>query len=222
MARGRVPFDEQSLRDRVVRELKWDPRVDHTKIGVIVADGAVTLTGRVSTYSEKVAAVEAAERVDGVRAVADGLQVVLGSRDVRDDADLAEAIASKLRWNVLVPRTVEAEVRDGFVTLVGQVRWGFQRDAAERAVRDVRGVRGVSNEIAVRPQVRPDDVVGRIVEAIDRAADLDARAIRVTAADGTVRLDGRVHSLHERKVAEQAAKSAPGVQRVDNRIVVAL
>jgi osmotically-inducible protein OsmY len=214
--------DDQDLQRQVMKELEWDPQVSAAHIGVAVTNGAVTLTGHVSTYSEKLAAVRAAERVYGVKAVADEIEVRLPGTGIRDDSDIAEAIAGVLRWNNLVPDTVEAEVRHGFVTLKGEVDWSYQREAAEKAVRDVKGVRGVSNLIAVKPRKapKPEDIEQRIADAIRRTADLDARRVWVTTSNGTVHLHGTVHSLYEKRIAEQAAAAAPGVEEVDNEIVV--
>lgn len=213
-------MDDKTLQAGVMQELKWDPQVNEAHIGVIAKDGAVTLTGYVSNYSEKYAAVRAAERVYGVRAVADEIEVRLQASSKRDDPAIAEAIAHTLQWNTLVPETVDVEVRNGYVTLRGEVDWHFQKDAAERAVRDVTGVMGVSNLITVKPKVRASEVRKSVEEAIERAAALDARGISVTTTNGTVHLHGTVHSLFEKQVAEGAAKAAPGVKEVDNAIVV--
>jgi osmotically-inducible protein OsmY len=211
---------DKRIQEEVLRELEWDPEVDAAHIGVSVEEGAVTLTGHVSSYSEKLAAVRAAERVYGVKAVADEIEVRLPGSAARDDTDIAEAIAQVLRWNTLVPDTVEAEVRQGYVTLRGEVDWSYQRDAAERAVRDVKGVKGVTSLITVKSRAKPTDIEQRIQEAIRRAANMDARQIWVTTTNGTVVLHGTVHSLYEKKVAEQEALAAPGVQKVENRITV--
>jgi osmotically-inducible protein OsmY len=211
---------DKQLQQEVLRELEWDPQVDAAHIGVSVEDGAVTLTGHVSSYSEKLAAVRAAERVYGVKAIADEIEVRLPGSAARDDTDIAEAIAQVLRWNTLVPDTVEAEVRQGFVTLRGDVEWSYQRSAAERAVRDVKGVKGVSNLITVKARPKPTDIEQRIAEAIRRAANMDARQIWVTTTNGTVVLHGSVHSLYEKQIAEREAAAAPGVAKVENRIAV--
>jgi osmotically-inducible protein OsmY len=213
---------DKSLQEAVIEELEWDPKVDAARIGVSVKDGAVTLSGYVPSYSEKFAAVRAAERVLGVKAVADEIEVRLPGSSVRDDSALAERIAHVLRWNTSVPETVEAEVRDGWVTLRGEVAWSFQRDAAMRAVRDLTGVKGLSNLITVKPRVKPTpaEVEERVAEAIERQASLDARRIWATTSNGTVHLHGTVHSLWEKRVAEEAAASAAGVAKVEDHIVV--
>ena len=214
-------MEDKQLQEAVQRELDWDPQVDSAHIGVAARSGAVTLTGHVSSYSEKHAAVKAAERVHGVKAVADELEVKLPGDSVRDDSDIAASIAHTLRWHSQVPDTVEAEVRNGVVTLRGDVEWSYQRAAVERAVRDVIGVRSVVNLISVKPRVKPSDVKERIADSIKRSAELDAESISVLTHNGTVRLAGRVHSLWEKRAAEEAARAAPGVAKVENELVVA-
>lgn len=211
---------DRSLQESVIRELEWDPRVEASRIGVSAADGSITLTGDVTTYSEKIEAIKAAERVAGVRAVADEIEVKLSRPHIRDDSEIAQAAARALRWNNLVPDGVTADIRDGYLTLHGQVDWQYQRDAAERSVRDLIGVRGVANLIEVRPRAEEREIDRRIREALERHARLDASQIRVTTSGGTARLDGQVHSLSERTVAADAAWAAPGVREVDNRLVV--
>jgi osmotically-inducible protein OsmY len=213
---------DKLLREQVTRELEWDPKLDASHIGVTANDGAVTLTGHVRSYAERMAAVRAAERVTGVKAVVDELEVKLPSSQVRDDAELGEMIARTLRWNALLPDTIEAEVRKGVVTLKGEVEWNYQRHTAERAVRDITGVRSVINLIAVKPRVKADDVRRRIADTIKRNAALDANAIEVETTNGSVHLEGTVHSLWEKRMAEQAAASAPGVKEVDNDLTVVI
>jgi len=213
-------MDDKALQEAVIQELEWDPQLDSAHIGVAAKDGAVTLSGHVSSYAEKRAAVEAAERVAGVVAVADELEVRLPSSSIRDDSDIAESIAHSLRSNVSVPDSVDAEVRDGYVTLRGKVNWSYQREAAERVARTTLGVKGVSNLITLKANVKPVQIERRIAEAIKRMANLDSNQITVTATDGTVHLRGRVHSWYEKRLAEQEAKSAPGVSKVDNQITV--
>jgi osmotically-inducible protein OsmY len=212
---------DQELKHEIERELEWDPRINAANVGVVVRDGVVTLTGYVPTTTEKFAAVRAAERVRGVTAVADEIEVRPSGKNVRDDTAIAEAIKHAFDWSTTVPEdTVQAEVRSGGVTLRGEVEWEWERQAAERAVRDIRGVRWVSNLITVKPKVKASAIEERVAEAITRSAELDARSIWVTTSNGTVHLSGHVHSLHEKRVAESVAASAPGVSRVENEIVV--
>jgi osmotically-inducible protein OsmY len=212
--------EDRTLQSDVMRELEWDPAVDAAHIGVSVRDGAVTLTGKVSGYAERVHAMKAAERVYGVRAIADELKIELPRSHARDDSAVAEAIAHMLRWNNDVPDTVEAEVSHGLVTLRGKVEWPFQADQAKRAVQSVTGVRGVMSAIVVKPRARVPDLRKRIEDAFERAADLDARRIRITLTDAAVRLEGEVHSLREAELAREAVAAAPGVGTIDDRLAV--
>jgi osmotically-inducible protein OsmY len=213
-------MNDEALQEDVIQELKWDPEVDAAHIGVAVKDGAVTLSGHVSTFAEKWAAVKAAERVEGVVAVADEIKVKLSSSSVRDDSDIAHSLAHAFRSHVSIPDSVEAEVHNGLVTLRGEVTWSYQREAAERVARNTMGVTGVSNLITVKPRVKPEQLEQQIANAIRRMANLDADQITVTTSNGTVHLHGRVHSWYETQLAEREAKAAPGVTRVDNEITV--
>jgi osmotically-inducible protein OsmY len=213
---------DRTIAQAVRRELEWDPAVTATHIEVTTHDGAVALTGIVPTYAERLAAVAAAERIYGVRAVADDIEVRLPETGAGSDAELAETISRQLRTNTRVPKTVQVEVRKGFVTLRGTVEWSYQRDAAEWPLELVDGICSVTNLITVKPRVKSKkvDIERAVHEAIGRLADLDARAIGVSATSGTVRLEGHVRSSAERRLAERAAASAPGVKKVDNNIVV--
>jgi osmotically-inducible protein OsmY len=212
---------DSDIKDDVIRELRWDPQVsDPDAIGVAVKDGAVTLTGRVSTYGEKLAAARAASRVYGVKAVADDLQVKLLEQP-RDDSDVAQAIAHVLEWNTNIPEgKVQARVQAGWVTLDGEVTWDYQRHEVERMVRHVRGVVGITNNIVVMPPVSPALVEAEIEEAFKREAEVDARHISVSVSDHTAKLYGHVHSLHEADAATDAAASAAGVASVESHLVV--
>ena len=209
----------KELQDDVINELRWEPRVDASAIGVSAKAGSVTLTGHASSYTQKLDAVRAAERVDGVTAVADELEVHL-SGDPRDDADVAKAIADALKWSSTVPTTVHAEVTSGWVNLTGKVDWSYQRDDAFGIVQGVKGVMGVTNLVTLKPTASPVAVEEEIRSAFERNADLDADGISVKVSDGTVELSGQVHSLHEANIAESAAWSAPGVHSVERHLTV--
>jgi VCBS repeat-containing protein len=213
---------DNALGDAVRSELEWDPRVDQTHIGVSAADGAVTLTGYVKSYAQEQAAVRAAERIHGVRAVADVLEVRLPQPFKRNDTEIAEEIARQGEWNTLIPPGVRAEVKNGAVTLRGEVEWGFQRDDTEEAVRHLAGVRSVTNSITVKPSGKAESgEIKRLVEdAIERQANIDAHSISVTTEGAMVRLSGRVRSLAESRAAVTAAEAAPGVTLVENELVV--
>jgi osmotically-inducible protein OsmY len=212
---------DNEIRDDIINELQWDPQITEPEaIGVAVTDGAVTLTGHVATYAERLAAARAAERVYGVKAVANELKVTL-SGTPRDDTDIARAIAHVLEWNVQVPEgKVQARVQDGWVMLEGEVEYEYQRHEVERMVRQVRGVVGVTDTIAVKPPVSPGKVQAAIEDAFKREAEIDARHIRVEVSDHTAKLYGHVHSLHEAAAARAASSSAPGVAMVESRLLV--
>ena len=212
---------DTEIKGDVMNELRWDPQVsDPDAIGVAVSDGAVTLTGSVPSYAEKLAATRAAERVYGVKAVANNLEVKLsGAR--RDDSDIARRIAHILESNVRVPEgRVQARVENGWVTLEGEVDYDFQRHEVERMVRNVRGVTGVTDMINVRPPTSAPDVQSRIEEAFRREAGVDARQVQVQVSDHTAKIFGHVHSLREARAAQDAALAAPGVSRVESHLVV--
>ena len=218
---GEQVKSDSEIREDVISELEWDPQITEPEaIGVAVQDGAVTLTGHVSTYAQMVAAVHAAERVYGVKAVANDLKVKLSGAP-RDDSDIARAIAHVLEWNVRVPEgKVQARVSDGWVTLEGEVEYEYQRHEVERMVSNVKGVVGVSNLITVKPAVSPEKVQAAIEDAFQREAEIDARHIRVEVSGHTAKLYGHVHSLHEAAAARAAAAAAPGVATVESHLLV--
>jgi osmotically-inducible protein OsmY len=186
---------------------------------VIVHDGVVTLTGEATHYAGRWAAEDATKRVKGVRAIANEIQVRIAAAGMRSDTDIAEAAANALRWNVTTESAnVKPVVKDGYITLGGQVHWGFQRTAAENAVRNLMGVKGVLNNIAVAAPVKAIDVKQKIEEAFKRHAVLDAKDIQVNVNNSTVTLKGHVRTWQEREDAALAAWAAPGVGLVENQI----
>jgi osmotically-inducible protein OsmY len=212
--------DAQLQRD-VIDELRWDPSVGSAEIGVAAKNGVITLSGQVESFAKKYAAVRAAERVAGVRAIAEEVNVVLPMSFKRTDTDIAHAAASTLKWDVQVPDDrVKARVDDGWVWLEGDVEWQYQSAAAERAVRNLAGVRGVTNLLQVKAHASAPDVKERIESALKRHAEIDSQQIRVEATDGSVTLRGKVRSWAERQDAELAAWSAPGVTRVHDELLV--
>lgn len=211
----------ETLRQDVLDELAWEPALNDAGIGVSVENGAVTLTGHVRSFAEKRAAEKAAARVAGVVAVANDIEVRFPSDARRDDTDVAQAVASAIRWNtILPPGAVKATVERGWVTLSGDVDWEYQRRAAYDSIRNLRGVRGLSNNVRVKPAVRSDDVQKKIEAAFRRSAQIDADHVRVRISGTRVTLTGTVRSASERKEAEYAAWSAPGVTAVDNELRV--
>jgi osmotically-inducible protein OsmY len=191
------------------------------EVGVSVKTGVVTLTGRVESYTKKWAAEDAALRVRGVRAVANEIEVKLPFDDQRTDADIAAAAASALKWDAFIPSDkVQATVSKGWITLKGAVDWQFQKEAAEREVRNLKGVLGVTNLLTVAPRVKPSDVKKKIEEALVRSVKTDAKSIDVDVQGSKVVLKGTVHSYAEKKEAEHAAWQAPGITMVEDEISV--
>jgi osmotically-inducible protein OsmY len=210
------------LRRDVLDELEWEPSLDATEIAVTARDGVVTLAGSVLSYSEKVTAEKVIKRVHGVKAIANDLEVRIRGVGERTDTDIAEGALDALVLRAGVPRDrIKVSVSTGWVTLDGDVDWKYQSDAAEEAVRYLLGVRGVSNQILVKPRISEADVKTRIEAAFRRSAEMDAKKISVETEDGIVTLRGTVHSWAEREGAENSAWAAPGVHKVENLIKIA-
>ncbi len=206
----------------VLDELRWDPRVHASDIGVQVKQGAVTLTGRVTSLGKQVAAIRAAHRVKGVLGVFDELEVPAPESGAPRDSDLGHAVREALRWNVFVDEgSVHSTVSGGWVTLEGEVSDWFQRDAAVRVVRDLAGVRGLTNLLTVkRPTVEAEVIRAAIDSALDRQADHEPERIAVGVKNGVVRLTGAVRSWSEKRAVERACGFTGGVVRVENQLVI--
>jgi osmotically-inducible protein OsmY len=211
---------DKVLRDAVLAELEADPEVITKHIWVTATDGAIALGGHVMAIHEKHAAVRAAERVDGVRAVADDIEVREPSSHERADDEIAEEIAHLRGWGAEIPDSVGVQVRGGRVILHGEVESASQRDAAESAVGGLAGVRVVDNLIKLKAQADPTDVERRVHEAVAQTADHFARSVRVTINDGTAHLEGNVPSSAALQIVLHAAETAPGVTAVQSEIVV--
>jgi len=209
---------QQDVRD----ELKWDARVTPTDIGVSVKEGLVTLSGQAPHFMEKTAAEEAAQRVSGVRAVANEITVMFfDSSSQRSDHEIAEAALNALKWNYEVPHDIKVSVSNGCITLKGKAEWAFERDAAADAVRSLMGVSDVFNLIEIKAKIQPTDIKTRIEAALKRSAESEGKGISVSVSGDHVTLTGTVHSLTEKEDARWAAYCAPGVSHVDNYLNVA-
>src|SRR5690348_8091458 len=214
---------DTELQHDVMEELAWEPSIDAAEIGVSAESGIVTLSGIVKSLPQKWAAEKAAQRVSGVKAVTDEIVVKLPGDGELSDTEIARAAVNALDWNASLPQgRVTLIVSHGWITLEGTVQFHYERVAAEYAVRGIKGVKGVTNLISVKPpHTAPNDIKHRIERAFERAADLDAQTISVETKDGKVILRGAVDSWKEREQAEWAAWAAPGVSHVENEIKVA-
>jgi osmotically-inducible protein OsmY len=207
------------MREAVMTQLDWEPEAPCADIGVSVSGGVITLTGFVNTYSEKLAAEKAVKLVRGVRGIANDLVVRPFSQPT--DTDIVKTALHALESDVRVPADkVIVTANEGIVTLEGEVEWPQQEDAAEAALEHLFGVRGILNEITVKPAIPPAEIKEKIVDALGRSALFGGDRIVVEAADGKVTLSGHVSSMIEREEAGRIARAAPGVARVDNRLIV--
>jgi osmotically-inducible protein OsmY len=213
---------DSQIKQDVLAELKWNAEVDDKKIGVTVTNGAVALTGHVPTYRQKNAAKQAVKRVNGVLSLVDNVDVQLESTHRMTDEGLAERIANVLKWNVSVPgNPIKAEVKNGLVTVTGEVEWQYQRANILKNIEHVSGVVNIFDQITLKPRASATDVQHRIKDALQRHADIEASKITVLALNGTVTLSGEVESLEEMERVEDAAWAAPGVLKVVDHLRVA-
>lgn len=212
---------DSQLQADVIAELKWEPSINSTQIGVEVKNGIVTLAGHVDSYAEKWAAERAAQRVFGVRALVIELAIKLPGSSQRSDRDIAASAETALRWITFVPKdSVKIMVENGWVTLTGAVDWAYQREFATGAVRYLLGVTGLSDQITLRAKPSHSVVKSDIEAALKRNADQDASAIAVTVHGSDVTLSGTVHSWHERERATHTAWGSPGVRNVVDHMVL--
>lgn len=215
-------MSDLSLRNAILEELEFLPHIDAANIGVAVENGVVTLTGHVGSYDQKVSAERAVKGVKGVRAVAEEIQVRLHKGAGTADDTIAARALSIINWSAdIPPNAVKVIVRNGWITLEGEVDWQYQKQTVEKAVRKLSGVMGVDNRLTLSPRVDVVDIRERIEEALKRNAEVDAKDIHVRVDGDVVRLDGKVHLWRERKLVERAAWSVPGVMRVEDHLLLA-
>jgi osmotically-inducible protein OsmY len=213
-------LDSDIKRD-VEDELRWDPDIDATDIAVAVHNGVVALSGFVRSYAQKTQAERDAKRVAGVVGVANDIEVRLPVLDQRPDPDIARDAVNALKSELpFSSENIKVIVKDGYITLEGAVEWNYARERAENAVKRIRGAKGVRDAIEVKPKVQPYEIRRKIEDALRRSAEIDASRITVEASGSEVILRGTVRSWAERQEAERGAWAAPGVTKVDNRIVI--
>ena len=212
---------DADLKRDVTAELAWDPAVKSTAIGVAVKDGVVTLSGHLDTFADKHAAARALRRMAGVKAIALELDVKLAPDHKRSDTDIAAVAEDALQWNTLVPQgKIRLTVDHAWVTMQGEVEWDYRRHSAEKAIRPMMGVVGISNEVTLRARPKATNLSRSIEEALTRQASREAKHIQVDVEGATVKLSGTVHSWQERDAAQGVAWSAPGVHIVINELRV--
>ena len=211
----------KELRQRVLDELDWEPSIESADLGVAVKEGVVTLTGEVPSYAQKRTAERTVLRLAGVKGLANEIEVKLPSKHKRTDADLAQAAIDALERHVQIPSdAIKVKVDGGWVTLEGSVNWNYQRKRAERAIRYLMGVKGVSNLVKVKKRATPGDLRQRIKQALERRIDREAEDITVIVDEGKVTLEGTVASWTDRDDIETAVWAAPGVTNVENNLSV--
>lgn len=214
---------DQQLQQDVMDELKWDPLLTASEIGVSVKNSVVTLSGYVDSYSKKLAAENAAKRVKGVHAVAEDIEIRLGMDGRRNDTEIAQAALNALKWNTNVPdERIKLKVENGWVNMEGDVDWQFQKSTAENAISNISGVRGIRNLITITPKVNISGVENRIKNALQRSAAIEAGNIAVRAEGNKVILKGKVRSWAERREVERAVWSTPGVAEVEDDLLIGI
>ncbi len=210
------------IKDLVLEELAFQPTIDETKIDVTVKNGFVTLSGELDNYYKKLAAESAVKRIYGVKGIQDKIKVMYPSAFKRSDTDIKKAVNNAFEWSQTIPsKKIKTEVKDGFVFLTGELPWAYQKVTATKAVENLMGVRGINNNIIIKPTVKAFQIKDKIHKAFERSADLDSKKIKVLVEGNNVKLEGKVHSLFEKDEALMEAYFAPGVHNVENELEIA-
>lgn len=210
---------DEKIQQDVIEQIKWNPQLNASEIGVAVKNGVVTLSGQVDTYQKKLLAEKEVRKVSGVKAIAEDIHVGLSATNKKTDTEIAEAVVNALKWHTSIPHeNIQVKVEDGFVTLEGEVEWEFQRESAKNAVVSLAGVRSVINTIKLKGKVTPDDLKQKIKAAFHRSATIDAGKIEIEVVGAKAILKGKVRSFAEREDAESTAWSAPGILDVENKL----
>jgi len=212
---------DMEIQKDVIDQLKWEPFLNASQIGVAVKNGIVTLSGQVDTYSKKVLAEKTVKKVSGVKAIAEDIQVGLSPAYKKSDTEVAEAVVNALRWHTMIPEDkIKVSVEDGNVKLEGDVEWEYQRNQAKTTIENLSGVRFVTNLIAVKPKITPYELQQKITAAFQRSANIDASKVTTEVLGSRVILRGKVRSFAEKEDAENAVWAAPGVVTVENKLVI--
>jgi osmotically-inducible protein OsmY len=205
----------------VMQELTWEPLLNASEIGVAVKNGIVTLTGTVNSYPKKLAAENAAKRIEGVKAVAEEIEIIPLTSHRRSDAEIADAILTSLKWHTAFDANkIKVKVENGWVTLEGELEWIFQKAMVVSCVENLMGVRGITNLIKITPMVEPEEIRRKISAAFHRHATIDAKGINIKTDGNKVTLTGKVNTFTEKMEASNAAASAPGIAEVINKLEV--
>ncbi len=212
--------DSQIQKD-VMEQLKWEPFLNASEIGVAVKNGIVTLTGQVDSYSKKLTAEKAIKKIAGVKAIAEEIQIGVSPDFKKTDTEIAEAIMNALRWHTAVKEEkIKVRVENGNVRLEGEVEWEYQRNNAKNAIENLTGVRSVTNAITVKSKISTSDIQIKINSAFHRSATIDSAKIKAEVIDGKVTLRGKIRSIAEKEDAEKAVWNAPGITSVDNKLEI--